>query len=87
MDEECVIIRNSRRFADYDGYAQSFEYKGPHVPTVPLAVNEIICIDAIDFSGFVNEQYLPHQILREINKAYVGFIKANPTIATGRMCA
>lgn len=34
-DNECVFIKGTERFCNYNGYSQSFEFKGSYVDTTP----------------------------------------------------
>jgi hypothetical protein len=77
-DNECLIIRGSKRFANYSGYSDTFQFEGPY--DGPVFHEEIVCIDALNFmdrSMFRNttDQYKPQWIVRELNKAYCAFQK------------
>lgn len=98
MEEpEAILIQGTQTYCAYKGYAKSFAYTGNFVDTKPLSeVNprifnrEIVAIDAIPFKEDPARQYDSKFIIREINKAYVGFSagidlsKTRKCISTGR---
>ncbi|CAH0558994.1 unnamed protein product [Brassicogethes aeneus] len=76
-DSEAVIITGAERFSNYTGYADSFKWSGHHQDLTPhddygRLKTTISVIDATHFSR-PKDQYYPSAILREVNKAYVGF--------------
>ena len=66
---EAIRIRGCSRVANYTGYGHSFHYNTPC--ETPSDVNEVIAIDAIPYGG--SEQFSREAVLRDINKAIVGF--------------
>ncbi|KAJ3021810.1 hypothetical protein HKX48_007693 [Thoreauomyces humboldtii] len=93
---EAVVITGAERFSDYKGYSNTFEWAGPHVDTVARdgtgrLRTEIVAIDALYFGrSDVEDQYLRHAIVRELSKAWIGFmpaansnLSATSKIATG----
>ncbi|CAD8107239.1 unnamed protein product [Paramecium sonneborni] len=69
-DDEVVLIKNSIRYSDYKGYGYSFQF----VKREPKNLNQnILVLDAQDYSYDSLKQYQPNEILREINKSFIGF--------------
>jgi len=90
---EAIIIAGTRRYSTYRGYGRSFAYKSPYTnpmpPKTPTGQYKtcIIAIDAIK-GGTQGKSDL---LLRELGKAYVGFLVENEqigfhasTISTGK---
>ena len=90
-DKEAILIKGAKIYSGYKGYASTFAYD-------PLSIfsqcdvdggseREVIAIDAQDYSNFhPRAQYGKEEILRELNKAYVGFsgdLTTKKVIATG----
>ncbi|XP_066150021.1 poly(ADP-ribose) glycohydrolase-like [Euwallacea fornicatus] len=74
---EAVIVTGAERYNNYTGYGDSFEWTGDHednTPFDPYGRRRItICvIDATHFNK-PRDQFHPSSMLRELNKAYVGF--------------
>jgi len=95
--KEAIRIRGAERYCNYKGYADTFEfvsdYKDKHEVTDENIVDEeVIAIDAIYFGGYEHHQFSEPAILRELNKAYVGFFgaekpgerKINKVLSTGK---
>ncbi|OWA53691.1 Poly(ADP-ribose) glycohydrolase [Hypsibius exemplaris] len=79
LPNEAVIITGAERFSDYSGYGDTFTCAGPHVDNVPRdtwgrRMTQIVAIDAYKF-GKTETQYQQEFLLRELNKAYVGFCR------------
>jgi poly(ADP-ribose) glycohydrolase len=76
---EAIIITGSKRYSDFVGYSDTFEYRGSYNDMTPMDSKnrvdcEIVAIDAIDFSRILPEaQFRPSKIDRELNKAFTGF--------------
>ncbi|KAG0369993.1 hypothetical protein BC939DRAFT_475921 [Gamsiella multidivaricata] len=77
---EAVLIKGAERYSNYIGYSKTFEWYSDHQdPTsrdkLGRRMTEICAIDARPFKSRVSrlEQFERHYILREINKALVGF--------------
>ncbi|RKO90865.1 hypothetical protein BDK51DRAFT_50234 [Blyttiomyces helicus] len=78
-DEEALIMVGAERFSDYEGYGDTFKWKGPHEDLAPRDAlcrlkTEIIAVDALHFGAFPEDQYKRSAIVRELNKAYCGFL-------------
>jgi len=80
LDHEAVLIMGAERYNNYKGYSSSFRYDGNHKDPSTLDSFmrknvSILAIDAIDFARTTSPkvQYKIERILREVNKAYVGF--------------
>ncbi|GER44215.1 poly (ADP-ribose) glycohydrolase family protein [Striga asiatica] len=76
-DNESIEIVGPERFSNYTGYDFSFRFAGPHEDTKGVDLikrrrTRVIAIDALDGPG--NSQYRPEGLLREVNKAFCGFI-------------
>lgn len=84
---ECLVVTGTQQFNAYSGYGDDFKWKGPHNDTLPKdtwkrKVTQIVAIDAYNF-GNTDEQYKPKFVLRELNKAYVGFCRGLEEIESG----
>lgn len=91
MPEEAVLIVGCQQYCNYKGYAQSFEWNGPHNDITPhdefrRKFCGIVAIDALQFNSNT-EQYKEQLMRRELNKAYVGFYSEvssfGPCVASG----
>ncbi|KAI8913790.1 hypothetical protein DFJ77DRAFT_47977 [Powellomyces hirtus] len=97
-DSEAVIITGAERFSNYTGYSDTFTWSGPFQDPTPRdssnrIMTEIVAIDALCFTTQTareTEQYQKRAVLRELNKAFVGFLpspsspfETPPGIATG----
>lgn len=90
-DNEVGYLFGTEKINAYKGYGSGFTYVGDF-PTVSknnengdMVDDSILALDAIQFK-YSNDQYLEENILRELNKAYLGF-KTDPqkkTIMTGK---
>ncbi|KAF7272905.1 hypothetical protein GWI33_014342 [Rhynchophorus ferrugineus] len=74
---EAVIITGVERFNNYTGYGDTFEYAGNHIDTTPHDLfgrrrTSLCVIDAVMFDKS-QYQFQSSMILRELNKAFVGF--------------
>lgn len=77
---DAIAIYGFRQYCEYEGYSETFKFKGVCQDKTPVDVynkvdSVIIAVDALDFSCFVSTelQYEETFVLREIHKAYVGF--------------
>ena len=69
------------RFSKYQGFSDSFKYEGDYTDGTPIdqeslhRKSKLVAIDALNLGSNVpnGEQYRRRKILRELNKAYVGF--------------
>lgn len=89
-DNEVGIISGAEEFSKYKGYSQSFEYDGPSNKPMRLNANgnldeTVLCLDALQFKD-PSDQFRKENILRELNKAYIGFQSSpkNLKIITGK---
>lgn len=89
--EEAVLMVGCEQFCNHKGYAQTFEWTGPHNDATPSdefrrKMCGIVAIDAYQFHDN-SEQYKELRMRRELNKAYVGFINdlstIGPCVASG----
>nr|CAH7713186.1 unnamed protein product [Callosobruchus chinensis] len=76
-DQEAVIVIGAERFSKYNGYGQEFKWVGDFVDETPYDEygrrrTTVCMIDAINFKK-TKDQFYPSAMLRELNKAYVGF--------------
>ena len=67
---EVLIIKNTIRYCDYLGYGFNFKY----LKREPKNLNQnILVLDARNYRFNPIIQYLEEEILRELNKAFIGF--------------
>ncbi|GFP98315.1 poly(ADP-ribose) glycohydrolase 1 [Phtheirospermum japonicum] len=76
-DNEAIEIVGAERFSSYIGYAKSFRFSGDYVDkksvdTMGRRRTRIVAIDALCSPG--KRQYRLECLLREINKAFCGFL-------------
>ncbi|XP_055812981.1 poly(ADP-ribose) glycohydrolase 1-like isoform X2 [Solanum dulcamara] len=76
-DNEAIEIVGMERFSSYTGYASSFRFNGDYVDKKDIDVlqrrkTRIVAIDALCHPG--KSQYRLEGLLREINKAFCGFM-------------
>ncbi|GAV06468.1 hypothetical protein RvY_16452 [Ramazzottius varieornatus] len=84
---ECLVITGTQQYNGYSGYGDDFRWSGPHNDTVSSdswnrKLTQIVAIDAYMF-GDTDEQYKPKFLLRELNKAYVGFCRGLEEMESG----
>ncbi|KAK9947260.1 hypothetical protein M0R45_002894 [Rubus argutus] len=77
-DNEAIEIVGAERFSNYTGYASSFRFSGDYVDerdadSLGRRKTRIIAIDALCSPGM--KQYKQELLLREINKAFCGFLR------------
>lgn len=96
-DHEAIRLHGAERFANVTGYAADLAYAGDAHDSCPRLADgtpdvTLLAIDALDLRRVERGpavQFEPEMLLRELNKAYVGFGGARPrpahpvTIATG----
>ena len=76
---ESIIITDTEKFAEGEGYGWDFKFKAAYNDSLLLSnTNNHRSLAAIDASMFgygraADEQFSEKVILREINKAYIGF--------------
>ena len=93
-NEEALIIKGLQRFNETTGFRRTFRLVGDYFENIVLDEYKrndcyIVALDAVKYLGQEHLQYERAQILREVNKAYVGFMgdsedRANRDIITGR---
>ncbi|KAL5575107.1 hypothetical protein UlMin_016806 [Ulmus minor] len=76
-NNESIEIVGAERFSEYKGYASSFCFSGDYVDkkevdSLGRRKTRIIAIDALCSPGM--RQYKAKYVLREVNKAFCGFI-------------
>ncbi|CAN4095620.1 unnamed protein product [Withania somnifera] len=76
-DNEAIEIVGTERFSSYTGYASSFRFNGDYVDKKDIDVlgrrkTRIVAIDALCHPG--KSQYRLEGLLREVNKAFCGFM-------------
>ncbi|XP_012055190.1 PREDICTED: poly(ADP-ribose) glycohydrolase-like [Atta cephalotes] len=92
-DTEALIVSGIERYSKYEGYSNTFKWKGDFVDETPRDISgrrmtSIVAIDALYFKQS-SLQFNMDNIKRELNKAYVGFVGSDiyknnlPAIATG----
>ncbi|XP_020721497.2 poly(ADP-ribose) glycohydrolase isoform X1 [Bombus terrestris] len=92
-DTEALIVSGIERYSKYKGYSNSFKWMGDYVDETPKdssgrRLTSIVAIDALYFTHS-EAQFNINNIIRELNKAYVGFVRCEgsknnlPPIATG----
>uniref|UniRef100_A0A1B0GHX2 poly(ADP-ribose) glycohydrolase n=1 Tax=Lutzomyia longipalpis TaxID=7200 RepID=A0A1B0GHX2_LUTLO len=75
---EALHVIGVEQFSEYSGYAGSFEWKGDFIDKPPRdgcgrRKCHIVAIDALHFAEEA-QQYQAKLMIRELNKAYVGFL-------------
>lgn len=84
---EALIMVGCEMYSTYSGYSNSFVWEGNYDDDTPLDSSRrkkvhIVAIDALPFAR-PSHQYREDLMLRELNKAYVGFFHPLDTIAPG----
>ncbi|XP_063374982.1 poly(ADP-ribose) glycohydrolase [Cydia amplana] len=74
---EALMVIGCERYSEYSGYGSSFRWSGDLSDAAPLdsSSRRRVCVLALDALPYANAalQYRPPAILRELNKAWVGF--------------
>ncbi|KAG9064722.1 hypothetical protein KI688_002981 [Linnemannia hyalina] len=77
---EAVLIKGVERYSNHIGYSKTFEWLSDHQDPTPRdklgrRMTEVCAIDARPFKSRASrlDQFERHYVLREINKAIVGF--------------
>ena len=94
-DNEAAILIGTEQYSTYKGYAGTFKYdKDFQDPADIDKMQKDIVILAIDAHKYqdISKQFTTDEILREINKAYIGFVgdgkypedKNKRAVATGK---
>ncbi|XP_024938094.1 poly(ADP-ribose) glycohydrolase isoform X2 [Cephus cinctus] len=76
-DTEALIISGIERYSKYEGYSDDFKWTGNFVDETPRDSSgrrrtSVVAIDALSFEQACT-QFNTRNIIRELNKAYVGF--------------
>lgn len=76
-DNEAIEIVGAERFSQYMGYGSSFRFTGDYLDSKPFDAmgrrkTRIAAIDALDCPTRL--QFEPSGLLREVNKAFCGFL-------------
>ncbi|KAL5716102.1 poly(ADP-ribose) glycohydrolase [Ranunculus cassubicifolius] len=76
-DNEAIEIVGAERFSSYTGYASTFRFAGDYLDKKPIDCTGrrktwIVAIDAL--CNAKRRQYAVEYLLREINKAFCGFL-------------
>lgn len=89
LPTEALLMVGCERFSNYTGYASSFVWAGNHEDHTPQDSSRrrrtaIVAIDALSFRNSTNtQQYREELIVREMNKASIGFKHGLGTPAPG----
>jgi len=70
--DEVIVVKGAERVTDYAGYGNTAHFKGIHRNSRPDQ-HVVVAMDAGVFRGECSLQFEERGILRELNKAYVGF--------------
>ncbi len=77
IDNEAFLIQGIERFCKYEGYETTFKFKEKYndnnIVSSNLRDSSIVAIDALNFYEQKVEEFSMKALLREINKAYIGF--------------
>ena len=84
---EALLMVGAERFSNYAGYASSFEWSSNHEDNTPRdssrrRMTHVVAIDALSFVQS-SHQFRADLMLRELNKAFVGFYHPLSTAAPG----
>ncbi|XP_011308366.1 poly(ADP-ribose) glycohydrolase [Fopius arisanus] len=76
-DTEALVVTGIERYSKYQGYSSSFKWIGDFVDETPRDTSgrrktSVVAIDALYFTQ-ADAQFNMKNIIRELNKAYVGF--------------
>ncbi|XP_055613980.1 poly(ADP-ribose) glycohydrolase-like [Uranotaenia lowii] len=85
--QEALVMMGSEQFSEYNGYASTFTFAGDFLDETPRDASGrrecyIVAIDALRFVQTAH-QYQEELMLRELNKAYVGYSHPLSTPAPG----
>lgn len=74
----CRCLQGAERFANYKGYGKTLQFSGEHLDqsfrdVFGNILTSIVAIDAVPFLS-PEEQYTDRYVLRELNKAFAGFL-------------
>jgi poly(ADP-ribose) glycohydrolase len=78
--DEVVVLRGCKRFVDYRGFSDSFQFVGPYLDSNPDCIQDILIMDACP-----GDYYTQQNIDQDLNKAWGAFAEANgEIIVTGK---
>ncbi|KAF9362790.1 hypothetical protein BGX34_005493 [Mortierella sp. NVP85] len=93
QENEALLMKGAERYSNYNGYAGTFTWHSNHVDNTPRDFlgrrkTEICAIDAIPFRSKEQRlrQFSRRNILRELNKAVVGFRRSPITASEWGLC-
>ncbi|KAG0324438.1 hypothetical protein BGZ99_001820 [Dissophora globulifera] len=93
QDNEALLIKGAERFSNYNGYGASFTWHSDFVDHTPRdnlgrRMTEICAIDALPFWTKQQRlrQFSRRSVLRELNKAVVGFRRSPITSSSWGLC-
>ncbi|XP_071798548.1 uncharacterized protein [Asterias amurensis] len=77
-DNEAIVITGFEQFSECSGYSSTLKFCGDFRDTGKKDItgnfaNTLIAIDAMPWSGYLQNQFKTEHILRELNKAFTGF--------------
>lgn len=75
QDNEVLVIEGFERYSNYKGYAHTFQFDGDcQDDNLGNRFNStLVVMDALQFRS-PSSQYREENIVRELNKAYIGFL-------------
>ncbi|XP_075245397.1 poly(ADP-ribose) glycohydrolase-like isoform X2 [Convolutriloba macropyga] len=86
LENECLIIQGAERYCDYVGYSDSFKFLSDYCDPSPSdsigrKLVTLVAIDALVLRSqeAKAQQFKLQKILRELNKAYIGFRSCSHT--------
>lgn len=88
---EAILVTGAERYSNYTGYASTFKWNGNYEDLTQWDTSRrkqctIVAIDALEFRDS-SHQFREELMLREMNKAYVGFYhdlsSPAPAVASG----
>ena len=82
---EAIIVQGFEQFSKYKGYSRGLEYDGDYNDKAKRYVSgniltSLMAIDAVPYRSDASQQYQPDKYLREVTKAYAGFLQPYPEI-------
>lgn len=89
--KECLIMTGCERYSEYEGYSDSFRWKGnfedlTERDTLGRLSCEVVAIDAQVFRSDYYKQFKASNVDRELNKAYCGFKTSFNEVNTPAVC-
>jgi len=87
MENEVLFVTGFEKFNNYTGYSSTFKFTGDaedNIQTINTKFGKrklsyMVAMDAKSFKKNKEDQYLKHNIIRDLNKCFVAF-SAYPTI-------